>query len=51
MRGAKAKKIRKSVCGDMTSRARKYAVHKRDGHRINTGLRAAYLKAKKNASE
>ena len=49
MRGTKAKRIRKSVYGDMSPRTRKYAVHKRDGHRINTGLRAAYLKAKKNS--
>lgn len=50
MRGKKAKQIRKVVYGDMSQKApRKYAQHRKTGQIINTGLRARYLKAKKNA--
>lgn len=54
MRGKKAKRIRKSVYGDLSHKTRKYeainvSTWKGTVTRVNTGKRREYLLAKKRA--
>lgn len=46
MNTKKAKKLRQQIYGGMSLKIRSYA-RKADGSLVNTGLRAMYLKAKK----
>lgn len=52
MRGKLAKKIRREIFGDQSTRGkRRYATEKTTGVRVNMGLRKAYLQLKKRVKQ